>query len=87
MILISLENFRKLAEILDSYIEEIGNSIHEGLVDARPVSGTGHGDTCTWCDYRDVCMRENENIRYVENLKHSECLEIIGGEGNVEKMD
>ncbi len=84
---ISLENFRKLAEILDSYIEEIGNSIHEGLVDARPVSGTSHGDTCTWCDYRDVCMRENENIRYVENLKHSECLEIIGGEGNVEKMD
>lgn len=84
---ISMENFRKLAGILDRYIEEIGNSIHKGFVDARPVSGTGHGDTCTWCDYRDVCMRENEKIRYVENLKHSECLGIIGGEENVEKLD
>lgn len=84
---ISMESFRRLAERLDGYIEEIGNSIHDGLVDARPVSGTGHGDTCTWCDYRDVCMRENENIRYVENLNHSECIRIIGGEGNGEKVD
>lgn len=85
---ISMKQFEALAEKLDGYIKEIGNSIHDGAVGACPVAGLGHGDTCDYCDYAEVCMNKAKRPRYAAKLKHNECLEILnGGEENGEKLD
>ncbi len=85
---ITLGQFELLAQMLDSYIKQIGDSIHKGLVGARPVFGNGNTDVCSYCNYSDICMNKNKEPRYIEKLKHEECLGILeGGEGNVEKLD
>lgn len=85
---ISFGQFELLAKRLDSYIKQIGDSIHKGLVGARPVFGNGNTDICSYCDYSDICMNKTKEPRYIEKLKHDECLGILeGGEENVEELD
>lgn len=85
---ISLSQFDSLAERLDSYLKEIGNSIHEGAVGAYPVGGDSHGDTCDYCEYADICMKKGQTMRYITKLKHDECLKILKeGEDGGEKLD
>ncbi len=85
---ISLEQFEKLAQRLDSYIRQIGDSIHNGAVGARPVAGTTHGDTCDYCDYAEVCINKAVKPRYIDNYRHDMCLEFLsGGEEDGEKLD
>ncbi|MBQ8502977.1 MAG: PD-(D/E)XK nuclease family protein [Clostridia bacterium] len=85
---ISMRQFEALAERLDGYIREIGDSIHDGAVGARPVSGSGNSDTCDYCNYGDICMNKAVSPRYVDKLRHDECLKILeGGEDDGEKMD
>lgn len=85
---ISLMQFEKLAQRLDGYIEQIGNSIHDGLIAAFPVSGNGNNKTCEYCDYGEICMNKQVFTRSIIKMKHEECLEILsGGEEDGKKMD
>lgn len=85
---ITFGQFELLAQRLDGYIKQIGDSIHKGLVGARPVFGNGNTDICSYCNYSDICMNKTKQPRYIEKLKHEECLGILeGGEENVEKLD
>lgn len=85
---ISLAQLEKLAQRMDEIIRKMGNNLHKGNIPAEPVTGKGHGDTCLWCDFGDVCMNEGEKYRYVENLSHAEAINLImGGEDNGEKLD
>ncbi len=85
---ITLRQLEKLGEMMDSIIEEMGNSLHEGIVPARPVYGPEHGDTCEWCDYREVCLKDRPKVRYAQKMTHDECIrKLMGGEDNGEKLD
>ena len=85
---ITLGQFELLAQRLDGYIKQIGDSIHKGLIGARPVYGNGNTDICSYCNYSEICMNKTKEPRYIEKLKHEECLGILeGGEENVEKLD
>lgn len=85
---ITLKQLEKLGKMMDSIIEDMGNSLHEGIVPARPVFGPGHGETCTWCDYRDVCLKDKPTVRYAEKMSHDECIrKLMGGEDSVEEVD
>lgn len=85
---ITLTQLEKLGEMMDSIIEDMGNKLHEGIVPIRPIYGPGHGETCQWCDYKEVCLKDNPEIRYAEKLSHDECIrKLMGGEDSVEKLD
>lgn len=79
--LISLAALERLAEKMDGIIKDMGDSLHSGRVDARPLMGGGHTNTCLYCDYKEVCMLKNPTYRYIENLKHHECIEKLMEEG------
>ena len=52
--MISLPALGKLAERMDGIIKDMGDSLHEGSVDARPLMGGGHTNTCLYCDYKEA---------------------------------
>jgi len=85
---ITLKQLGLLAEKMDEIIRDMGNSIHNGLVPATPVCGSAYTDVCSWCDYGDICMKENPRYRYIEKKSHDECIrELMGGEENEQKLD
>ena len=85
---ITLTQLEKLGTLMDSIIKNMGDNLHEGLVGAVPLSGPNHSDTCNWCDYKDVCLKEKPKTRYAEKLSHDDCIrKLMGGEDNGEKMD
>lgn len=85
---ISLTQFEKLGRYMDNLIKEMGDSIHEGKIPAIPALGPNHSTTCEWCDYSEVCLRENGEYRYIDNLKHDDALRMIsGGESCENEVD
>ncbi len=79
--LISLEALGRLASKMDAIIKDMGDSLHEGRVDARPLMGGGYTKTCEYCDYKDICMLKKPNYRYIENKEHYECIQELMKEG------
>ena len=85
---ITLKQLGRLAEKMDEIIRDMGNSIHNGLVPATPVCGSAYTDVCSWCDYGDICMKENPRYRYIVKKSHDECIrELTGGEEDEQKLD
>ena len=75
--MISLTALGRLGKKMDAIIKDMGDSLHEGRVDARPLMGGGHTNTCLYCDYKEVCMLKKPTYRYIESLKHNECIEML----------
>lgn len=85
---ITLSQLEKLGGVMDEIIADMGNSLHEGLVMQRPITGPGFTDTCLWCDYREICLSDNVVGRYAPKLTHDQCIrKLMGGDGDGEKMD
>ena len=85
---IALTQLEKLGRLMDDIIKNMGDSLHSGFVGAVPLSGPNHSETCNWCDYRDVCLKEKPKTRYAEKLSHDDCIrKLMGGEDNGENMD
>lgn len=85
---ISLKQLERLGEIIDETIKNMGDSLHSGFVPASPIFSSGHTDTCLYCDYSSVCLKDAPNYRYMKKLSHSDCLIMLsGGEDNGEKLD
>lgn len=77
---ISLSQLERLSKVLEKIMADMGNNLHEGKIPAFPVSGTGHANTCDFCDFKSVC-RAGKNVkkRKIEKLSHGECLDILDG--------
>ncbi len=85
---ITVPQLERLGKVIDDIIINMGDSLHEGQIEARPLSGQGNSETCTWCNYKDVCLKENPKIRYAEKLSHDDCIrKLMGGEDSGENMD
>ena len=77
---INLEQLGKLSKRMDETMKKMGDCLHEGKIPAKPVYGKNHGDTCQYCDYKSVCMRQpGDEVRYLQSLTHSQCLNILDG--------
>ncbi|MBR3817385.1 MAG: exodeoxyribonuclease V subunit gamma [Clostridia bacterium] len=86
--LISLEALGRLAVRMDGIIRDMGNSLHEGKVEARPLMGGGHTNTCLYCKYGDICMQEKPRYRFIETESHSECIKkLMEEDENEQKLD
>ena len=44
---ITMPQLERLGRIIDDIIIKMGDSLHEGMVEARPISGPGNTETCT----------------------------------------
>ena len=85
---ITLKQLEALAVKMDEIICDMGNSIHNGIVPAMPVCGSAYTDVCSWCDYGDICMKENPRYRYIKKQSHDEAVRtLMGGDGNEQKLD
>lgn len=86
--LISLEALGRLAKRMDGIIRDMGNSLHEGKVEARPLMGGGHTNTCLYCKYGDICMQEKPRYRFIESESHSDCIKkLMEEDENEQKLD
>ncbi len=74
---ITLSQLYKLGEIIDSTIKAMGDSLHGGIVSASPTFQKKYKDTCSYCDFKDICMKENPDYKFIKALKHDECLKMI----------
>lgn len=87
---ITVKQLSALAEKMDGIIRDMGNNIHNGVVPATPVYGSAYTDVCSWCDYGDICMKENPRYRYIEKKTHDECIRELmaqGGEDGEAELD
>ena len=84
---ITLPELERLGKIIDDVIISMGEGLHDGIIGANPIYGKDHTETCTWCEYKDVCLKENPGYRYAEKLSHEECLKKLGGDDSGENMD
>ena len=84
---ITLPELERLGKIIDDVIISMGDGLHDGDIGAKPIYTSGNTETCTWCEFKDVCLKENPKYRYVKNLSHEECLKKLGGEDSGENMD
>ena len=64
---------------MDKLIRNMGDSVQEGKIPAKPALGPTHSTTCEWCDYGEVCLREKGEYRYIEKMKHDDALRLISG--------
>lgn len=85
---ITLNQLEKLGKLMDSIIKDMGENLHKGVVGAMPLSGPNFSETCNWCSYKDVCLKEKPKARYAEKLSHDDCIrKLMGGEDNGENLD
>lgn len=65
----------KLYENVESSLQNMGNNLHEGKIEAVPVE-----DKCQYCDYKSVCGFESgDKVRTIQKFKFDECIDILKG--------
>ncbi len=74
----TLEHFKKISEIVDGKLTEMGNSLHNGIIRAYPFGKNGEGESCEYCEYKAVCGHEDgDSINEYTSLKHYEALKEL----------
>lgn len=73
----TLSQLGKLKNRVDRIIASMGNELHSGKVQVLPFESKS-GDACTFCDYKDVCMRNDEDEkRQSSGLDNAEIFKIF----------
>ena len=80
----SYEELGRISKKIDALLTEMGNNLHEGIINQNPINGSNHDKTCEYCDYQSVCAARRiiEN-REMQSLKDEEVLEILKGESEL----
>lgn len=80
---LSLNGFRRLHELTDEKLTDMGTMLHEGKIGAVPVIGTSsYKYTCEYCDYKDICRRSDDSpVRKPLGLNHEDAVDKLKGEG------
>ncbi len=81
--LISLTQLAALEKRVTDTVREMGESLHIGLIPAKPKYGGTYKQPCKYCLYADICLHEGESEENeYGTVKFDECLEILEGEGD-----
>ena len=76
--LITLGQLGLLAKRMDKILRQMGNDLHDGRVEAKPVFGKNHSKLCEWCDYSSVCGREaGDAARYLKVRTYADALTLL----------
>ncbi len=81
---ITINQLEKLGEIIDSTIRKMGESLHSGVISATPVFQKVYKDTCSYCDFKDVCLNESPKNNFVKKYSHDECLRMLEAGEDIE---
>ncbi|MBR3975086.1 MAG: PD-(D/E)XK nuclease family protein [Clostridia bacterium] len=75
---LSLNNFRRLHGRIDEILISTAQDMHCGRIEALPVYCSGYERVCEYCEYADVCMREDtDEVRKIPNMSHKEAVEFL----------
>lgn len=81
--IISLQSLEKLKERVNESIREMAESLHNGYISALPIK-----DGCTWCQYKDVCKREEDDpIKELEIPSFDDAISMLRSEEDGENLD
>lgn len=79
-------SLQALSNLKEKVNESIGNMAHElqnGNISAFPVE-----DGCTWCSYKDICKREeNDPVKDIVVPGFDDAISMLRGEKDGEKVD
>lgn len=83
--LISLKQMNLLMKRCEKILENMAVALHNGIIPIRPAhsesSQSPYHDVCKYCDYKDVCLVDEETpVRKIESIKHADSLAKLGGE-------
>ena len=80
---LSLNGFRLLHELTDKKLTDMGTALHEGRIGALPLIGGAYKYTCDYCDYKDICRRDEQTpVREPLGLNHEKAVNKLKGEEN-----
>lgn len=72
--LISLKQLERLKEKADQLLIRMADSLHDGCIEAYPVTGGNYKNVCEYCDYKAICGYEENRPRkalFDESLKNA----------------
>ena len=73
--IVTLEELGRISRKIDALIEEMGASLHSGVITQNPIDGRHHDKTCDFCDYSDICKNRIEiKKREMQDLSNDEVL-------------
>lgn len=77
--LINLTQLAMLEKSVVETVKEMGQHLHNGLVQALPKAGGSYSKpACEYCAYKDICLHEESNaVLTYDNMKFDECLKFL----------
>ena len=79
----TLDNFKSISGLIDEKIRFMGDSLHNGEINAVPCGTNGEGAMCKYCSYKCICGYEyGDDIHQITNLNHKAAIEKLGGESD-----
>lgn len=61
--ILTLKQLRKLKKTIDERLISMAINLHNGKIEACPIEGEDYKDICAYCNYKDVCLIEDEDER------------------------
>ena len=78
---LSLREFARLHRKIDAVLTDTALRLHRGEIAAVPVLDGDYKNTCAYCDYNDVCLREEEDpYRRLPGLSHADAVALLNEE-------
>ena len=75
---LQLDEFEKVFEYVKKKFAEMCNRIVNGDISAIPCNADSQHLTCSWCEYKNICGRTNEDASTtVRSMSKSEFIENI----------
>ncbi len=73
--------FKNISLYINSKIKKMGDSLHNGCVEAIPMGKSGEGDACKYCSYKPICGYESgDDITELSSFRYNDALKILGGD-------
>lgn len=72
------EAFDTIFDHIERLAANMGEELHKGNISVDPIE-SGNDSACKYCDYKTVCLREDEECRRAEKYSNSEILERMRG--------
>lgn len=80
---ISIGSLDRLKKSVNSSIKNMAEMLHEGYISALPIE-----DGCKWCNYKDVCKREEDDpIKEMNVLSFKDSIDMLRSDEDGENMD
>ena len=81
--IISLESLTILKNEVNNSIKNMAEELHSGNISALPIK-----DGCTWCQYKDICKREEDDpIKELDVPKFDDAISMLRSDDDGKTVD